>query len=341
MKSIYTLLVGVILILSACNPKPNSSKPEAETVLKVENPFFGVIPSDTPKLLVPDFLASPATEYNGTFSPDGKEFYYTTDIPENAFVTFTALQSDNTWSEPRVASFSGGLYSDYDPLFSPDGSRLYFSSSRPKLDNQDSKIWYVDRTETGWGKPKSIVFTSSENREYYSSLTHKGDIYFNSRGNIYKAKRVDTTYEVEILPEAINTNQSSVDPFIDPDEKYIIFRDYRRSDSYGRGDLYISFNIDGQWTSSENLGEPINSAGNEMCPYVTTDGKLFIFSSSRVSDKVNTQPLDPIQKVHKKFDSYNNGEGNIYYVSTDFIGKMREKHLNKKNQTIIRQKNTI
>lgn len=318
---IQWLLVAVLLSVASCN-RTNSK-------IEITNPFFGVVPTAFPQLLVPELIASPAEEYNGTFSPDGTEFYYTTDIPENAFITFTELQEDNSWSEPKVASFSG-VYSDYDPLFSPDGEKLFFSSSRPAADNMDSKIWFVERINGGWSEPEPVSLTGSENREYYSSLTRKGDIYFNiwSTGNIFKAQKTDSGYKVELLPEIVNGNYDKGDPFISPDEDYLIFRGYR-NDSYGRGDLYICFKINGQWTEPENLGEPVNSKANEMCPYVTTDGKIFIFASSRIDKKVKINPLDDIQKVHQKFRSSDNGETNIYYMSTDFIEDFRKKHMDR------------
>lgn len=322
-KSRFIVFLGLLLCFVGCNQSTESSK------VIVQDPFFGVIPESTPKLLAPELLASPTEEYNGTFSPDGREFYYTTDIPENAFITFTELMPDNTWSEPKVASFSG-KYSDYDPIFSPDGSRLYFSSSRPEPDNKNSKNWYVDRTDTGWSEPKQIVLTGKENGEYYSSATKNGILYFNiwSTGDLFKATPTDSSYLVEKLPEIINGGADKGDPFISPDEDYLIYRGYGE-ESLGRGDFFISFNIDGQWTRPENLGEPINSAAHEMCPYVTPDGKLFIFASARITDKVAMNPLEPISKVHDKFRSYNNGRPNIYYISANFIEEMRKKHENR------------
>lgn len=316
-------VISVLLIMLAYG-----CKEQTEPVEKLQNPknhgtFFGIEPTLTPQLLAPGFLASPATEYNGTFSPDGTEFYYTTDMPTNAYITFSKMKADSTWSEPRIASFSGE-FSDYDPLFSPNGNRIYFSSSRPKSDNENSKIWYVERTDSGWGTPTRVVLTGEEDNEYYSSLTNSGTIYFNiwSKGDIYKAIPNNLDYTIEVLPDIINSGEDKGDPFIDPNEEYLIFRGY--DDSLGRGDLYISFNLNGKWTAPENLGEPINSSEHEMCPWVSQDGKLFVFASGRLENPISVKALDPIKKIN---ETYNNGKLNLYYMSTDFIQKMKEKHL--------------
>ncbi len=323
MNKLKSILLIAFLVLLGCK----ETNPTAETTEKLgpKGPFFGVEPTDEPQLLAPELLASLTTEYNGTFSPDGTKFYYTTDIPSNAYITFTQMQADSTWSAPQIASFSG-TYSDFDPLYAPYGKRLYFSSSRPKGDNENSKVWYVEQQGDVWSDPVRVMLTGEEDNEYYSSLTNSGIIYFNiwSKGDIYRAVPKDSIYEVELLPDVINAGGDKGDPFIDPNEEYLIFRGY--DDSLGRGDLYISFNIDGEWTSPENLGEPINSRSHEMCPWVSQDGKLFIFASGRIRDDLEVKALDPIANVHEK-SRYDNGALNLHYMSADFIKELRKKHL--------------
>lgn len=321
MNSLKIVLALLVILVTGCKKQP---QPLVETMQSdYVGAFFGVHPSSNPQLLAPELLASPTTEYNGTFSPDGTEFYYTTNMPNNAYITFVKMKENGDWSVPKVASFSG-VYSDYDPLFSPDGNRIYFSSSRPMRDMEESKVWYVERQGEGWGNPIRVVLTGEEDKEYYSSLTESGVIYFNiwSKGDIYRAIPTDSTYTIEVLPEIINSGSNKGDPFIDPNEEYLIFRGY--DDTIGRGDLYISFNINGTWTKPENLGEPINSTKHEMCPWVSHDGKLFVFASGRSDEEININPLDSIQKIN---GSYNNGQLNLFYMSTDFIQKMKMKHL--------------
>ena len=294
------------------------------------NPFFGIQATDTVHLLAPGIISSSLFEYNGTFSPDGREFYYTVSLPNRGQIVFLTLEEDNRWSEPKFAEFSSE-YSDVDPMFSPDGSRLYFTSNRPTADTSDltrNHIWFAERTAEGWDEPKRVELT--ETGDYYSSLTQNGDIYFNtwSTGDIYKAIKTDTTYLVERLPDSINLNKSVGDPFISPEEDYLIFRGTNLKNTVGGFDLYISFKIDSEWTTPMNLGEPINSAAREICPYVSADGKLFIFASNRLIEDFKTKPLQPLQGFKDKMQSYDNGTWNIYYTSTAFIEDLRQKALN-------------
>jgi hypothetical protein len=161
---------------------------------------------------------------------------------------------------------------------------------------------------------------------YYSSLTNTGDLYYNrwDTGDMYKAKKQEQDYISELLPSVLNSSNGEGDPFISPDEDYIIFRGYNTS--LGAGDLYISYHIDGTWTEPENLGEPINSSRHEMCPYVTADGQYFIFASARITEPYASESNESLVGVRSKHQSMDNGQLNIYYISADFIAEGKKKY---------------
>lgn len=304
----------------------NACQEEKNTATKaLQSPYFGLVPTETPQLLAPEIISTSLTEYNGTFSRDGTEFFYTSEAGGKGHIVYTILDSTNQWTTPQIASFSG-KYSEYDPLFSPDGASLYFSSERPVNDSESrnqTHVWKVDRMIDGWAEPQLIRL--SQQGDYFSSVTVQGDLYYNiwNTGKILKATQTDTGFVSAELPEIINSRSDVGDPFISPDESYMIYRAFY-NEGFGRGDLYISFNINGQWTAPENLGEPINSRSHEICPFVTTDGKLFIFASDRMNEYYSDQTLEEIQE---KSHSHDNGNSNIYYMAADFIQRMKARHL--------------
>lgn len=319
-----TRLHSALILLLALNIScTNSTEKEAPISY---GPFLGMQPTETPQLLAPDLIASPMVEFNGTFTPDGKTFFYTSDIPNHGIIAFTEMNEDGTWSSPAVAPFSGA-HSEYDPIFSPDGKRLYFSSTRPTelYENKSkSNIWWVDKQGDAWGDPTLIPL--AEQDVYYSSLTRTGDIYFNiwSNGKLFKASPEGDSFQVDTLSDILHTQGNIGDPFVSPEENYIIFRGYGE-DSFGQADLFISFRINGEWTTRQNLGEPINSKDLEICPYVTPDGQFFIFASRRLQSPYNASPLQPFSELQSQFKTYDNGELNIYYISADFIGRLKGK----------------
>jgi Tol biopolymer transport system component len=112
-----------------------------------------------------------------------------------------------------------------------------------------------------------------------------GTLYFASvRGNgrkdndLYRSRLVNGEYQKpENLGNVINTNVTEADPFIAPDQSYLIFSSDREGGA-GEGDLYISFNQNGKWTAPQPLGSNINTAEYEYTPLVSADGKTFYFS---------------------------------------------------------------
>lgn len=287
---------------------------------------MGMQVTNIPKLLAPEIIGSSLDEYNGTFSPDGKTFYFTTTTPKTSFICFTEIDKNGTWKPATIAPFSG-IFSEYDPIFAPDGKKLFFSSERPIPNDSTegiTRIWFIENQDSIWTKPQLVNL--EKNGVYYSSLTNKGEIYFNiwDSGDMYKATKINNAYKIDTLPEILNSENGEGDPFISPKEDYLIFRGY--NNSLGRGDLYISYKINEEWTEPENLGEPINSSSHEMCPYVTIDREFFIFASSRILKDYKFESNSSLEKIRMKHQSHDNGQLNIYYISADFIEERRKKH---------------
>jgi OmpA-OmpF porin, OOP family len=62
----------------------------------------------------------------------------------------------------------------------------------------------------------------------------------------------------------------------------IMILSLEQKDSFGKNDLYISFNIqDDLWTAPVNIGEDINTPFHESTPFVTQDGRNLYFASDR------------------------------------------------------------
>lgn len=132
------------------------------------------------------------------------------------------------------------------------------------------------------------------------------------------SKKVNGRYgKPENLGSTINTEFYENDPFVAPDESYLVFQS-NRPGGYGKGDLYVSFRADdGSWTSAKNLGGQINSAEGDGCPVVTPDGKYLFFSSLRRIHRTNFSetPLAYDEKVNI-LNSPGYGSEDIYWVDT-------------------------
>ena len=247
-------------------------------------------PGLSPEIFARGIVSTAQGEFNAAFSPDGREFYFSVNESGGRETMKFMTMENNRWTPPQPVPFVSPQ-NDCDPIFSFDGSRLYFISTRPKKDKIGSKdwdIWFVERSDTGWSEPINIgPPVNSDLDEYYVSLTKDGTIYFASNRagglgsfDIYRSRLVDRhCAKPENLGAAINTKYLEHDPFIAPDESYILFTSVDRPGGFGTGDLYISSRReDGTWDKSKNLGKTFNTSGYDFCPIVSPDGKYFFFT---------------------------------------------------------------
>ena len=233
----------------------------------------------------------------------------------------------NQWSNPTIATFSG-KHHDLEPFISPDGLRLFFASNRPasKTDKtKDYDIWYVTRDTivSDWNKPINMGNNiNSENNEFYPSLSRNKNLYFtankkDSKGkdDIYFSQYKQGTYLASYsIDNTINTSGDEYNAFIAPDESYLIFGAYNRSDSIGSGDMYISFkNSNNTWTNAKNLGPEINSKRMDYCPFVDTDTNSLYFTSKR--SNLDQGKFNNINELANSLNIIENGMSRIYKIN--------------------------
>jgi hypothetical protein len=222
------------------------------------------------------------SEWIGSFTPDGQEFYFTISNPSwsvNAIMVTSLV--GGVWSTPIAASFSG-QYIDWTVSLSPDGQRLFFNSSRPASNWLDFNVWMCERRGPAWSAPVKLAINSTSN-DYAGNCTKSGTLYFSSERDgpiaIFRSVPVAGEYtHVEKLPPLINAGRNEQCPWIAPDESYLIFASSRQ----GSRDLYISYrNQDDSWTEPINLGPPINTQDYEWNPTVSPDGKYLFYGRSK------------------------------------------------------------
>jgi len=180
---------------------------------------------------------------------------------------------------------SGSTRSRSCPLM---GSVSFFSSNRPLVRGsaiRDMDIFTVTKKLRGWKDAVQVESINSDSTDSYPSVTADGTLYFASnrgggRGDydLYRSRFVDGRYTEPVnLGEGVNTEGNESDPYIAPDESYLIFSSIRTG-GYGEGDLYVSYNRGGSWSAPEILPTSVNSREYEYTPLVSPDGKYLFFS---------------------------------------------------------------
>lgn len=246
--------------------------------------FGGPLPKkDLAILFASGLVTTPTTaERVVSISPDGSEMFFTRIGDQGPRIYRSAYRNRN-WQAAELASFSLNNIAT-EPCISPNGNILFFISATPEHPSPD--IWMSQHSKNGWGSPTRLdenVNTSGE--EWHPSVSANGDLYFAStkaggsgNADLYFSKFENGNYTMsQNLGAAINTASNEWDPYVSPEGEYIIFKSDRPG-GLGGMDMYITLKKNGNWTTPQNLGAPINTSINDDAGDVTPDGKYLIFA---------------------------------------------------------------
>lgn len=177
---------------------------------------------------------------------------------------------------------------EYVNMLSFDGSQLLFTRKMPSTNGYQKESLFVSYFQDSvWSEPQLLAFAgfpedvdpgaafiSADGRKLYlTGCGWKRD----SSCDIYISEWEDGQWSMpRRLSEGINTGSWESQPCVSSDGKELYFVS-RRS---GNADVYRCLRrADGTWGEPQNLGEPINTKGTEMAPFLHPDGQTLYFSS--------------------------------------------------------------
>ena len=236
-------------------------------------------------------------------SKDGLSLYFQSNRPGGVggldlWVSQRANVED-TWGVPvNLGPAVNSSATEGAPSFSRDGHWMFFNSNRPGGQG-GTDIWVTWRAHThddfGWQAPVNLgpaVNTASgdggvsflENDDAGEAL-----IFFTSNrpggvgsGDIYvSALTADGFGPAAVVPE-LSSLQDDMGPKVRFDGLEI-FQFSIRAGSLGAYDLWVSERqtVFDTWSPPANLGSAVNSASNELTPYLSSDRRLLFFASDR------------------------------------------------------------
>jgi hypothetical protein len=256
---------------------------------RLEGPYLGQKPPGlAPQPFAPGIVTTDGEEGCAGFALDGSVFLFQRFLNGRCHTYITRLR-DGVWTAHELIPFWETMAENGDFVFSSDDRTLLYQVRTKTAAGPISHIWKAEVTDSGWGLQTALP--PPVNTQYFESFasdTADGALYFFSRrpggkgrSDLYRSAYKDGKYAEPINLEALNTEYEEWDPFVAPDDSYLIFCSTKPG-GLGRDDLYISFRRkDGQWGPAVNMGEEVNSAGSENRPCVTRDGKYFFFTSTR------------------------------------------------------------
>jgi outer membrane protein OmpA-like peptidoglycan-associated protein/tetratricopeptide (TPR) repeat protein len=232
--------------------------------------------------------------------------------------------------------------SEYYPSFTIDDSILVFTRRGEGI-RED----FVESALTPTGYSKAEVIKGDINLE-----PSKGGINISQDGewllfagnfagkgfgdfDLYISYDTPTGWSEPInLGANINTEFWESSPSLSPDKNALYFSS-NRAGGYGGRDLYVSYRMpNGKWSPAENMGPEVNTAGDELAPFIHADNQTLFYTSNglpgyggtdiyimrRLGEKKWGKPADlgyPINTIENEGSLFVASDGITAYYASD------------------------
>lgn len=189
-------------------------------------------------------------------------------------------------------------FDEYLPYLTADEQTIFFTTRRPgctggynrEYRGYTEDFYYAELKDGEWVMAENFgPPVNTEGNEGAASFTPDGQFVFftacsrrDGYGDcdIYVSRLEGKTWsKPRNLGPTINTPAWESQPCISNDGKTLYFAS-SRSGGKGGQDLWYSTIQNGVWAEPQNMGDLINSPGNEVSPFLHADGKTLYFSSS-------------------------------------------------------------
>ncbi|MFM7768460.1 MAG: OmpA family protein [Bacteroidota bacterium] len=240
-------------------------------------------------------------EYLAAISPDDETFFFTRRFDEAKKGSITPVSVEKFMIATRDSS---GVFTKGEPLPLPFNAANNNNEGGPAI-SKDNRMMVFTRNNNGnfdlyysmmgvekWGEIQNLGANVNDPKQWDSqpSLASDGKtVYFatyrdsvNGTSDIYMTTKKDGTFS-KAVRAPFNTNGNEKSPFIHPDNSTFYFS----SDSLpgmGGFDIYmVKKDASGKWGKPVNMGYPINTEGDEVGFFVSTDGTTGYFASNKLS----------------------------------------------------------
>jgi outer membrane protein OmpA-like peptidoglycan-associated protein len=247
-------------------------------------------------------ISTPDPEYLAIISADNEQCFFTRRFEMTSKATLTPVSVEKFMMAKRK---SDGNFDRGEPLPLPFNSRHTNNEGGPSItiDNRvlyftvnqggNFDICYSEWIKDAWGPITNLGNEVNDPKQWDSQPSISADgktLYFASfrdsvtqTSDLYVSKKVNGKWtQAKPLSSVINTAGNEKSPFIHPDGRTLYFS----SDTHagmGGFDIFVSrMDDNGNWSKPVNLGYPINTEGDEVGFFVSTDGRQGYFASNTI-----------------------------------------------------------
>jgi hypothetical protein len=178
--------------------------------------------------------------------------------------------------------------SEYFPTLPIDGSELIFTR---RLNNFNEDFFSSTRIGSNWDPAMRLTGEiNTPQNEGAQNISQDGKWLVFTGCNrpdglgscdLYISYRTEKGWSEAInLGKNINTDQWESQPCLSPDKRDLYFTS-RRPGGLGGSDIYVAhMQANGRWSEAENLGNGINTVGDEASPFIHADNQTLYFTST-------------------------------------------------------------
>lgn len=178
--------------------------------------------------------------------------------------------------------------SEYFPAITIEGNKMIYTR---RVDGKDEDFYESNFINGKWSKAKPLpgkVNTNlNEGAQCISQdgqwIIFTGCNYPEGQGScdLYISFKTKTGWsEAENLGPMVNTDFWESSPSLSPDKRDLYFAS-AISGGLGGRDIWVTHRLqNGKWSRPQNLGEAVNTSGDESCPFMHADNETLYFNSN-------------------------------------------------------------
>ncbi|MDG1849635.1 MAG: OmpA family protein [Flavobacteriales bacterium] len=204
--------------------------------------------------------------------------------------SIVAMKNPVTFNPENLGENVNTEADEYLPALSADGSTLIFTRSK-RVDGSRNEDFYLSLNDTeGWSFAKNLgqpintlqnegaQCITADGKTLYFTACSRQDSY--GRCDLYSSDFVNGYWTEPLnLGENINSESWESQPAISSDGRQLFFVS-NRTGGIGGKDIWVSYkNAKGNWTQAKNLGKDINTAKDDISPFLHWDNQTLYFSS--------------------------------------------------------------
>lgn len=176
---------------------------------------------------------------------------------------------------------------EYFPSLTIDGSKMIFT----RRVASDEDFYESDFIDGRWSKAKPLGGKVNTNfNEGAQNISQDGQLlvftgcnYPEGEGScdLYFSIKTNTGWsEPQNLGPVVNTDFWESSPSLSPDKRDLYFAS-SRAGGFGGRDIWVTHRMpNGKWSRPQNLGESVNTSGDESCPFIHADNETLYFNSN-------------------------------------------------------------